>query len=312
MLYGRGTGLSPFAVVVAATFWTWLWGPIGLILSTPLTLCLVVLGRHVARLEFLEVLLGDRPALTPVQSFYQRMLAGDPDAVSDQAEILLRDQSLSSYYDEVVLNGLRLAVIDAERGVLTPVHLARVRVSIQSLIDDLDDHDDNPSPPADDGETAVETTGEPLELGDPAVFGEVLCIAGRGPLDEEASAMLAQLLRKQGLTSRVVPHAATVRAMVDRLDVSGVTMVCISNVALTGNPSHPRYLMRRLRGRLPRKVPVLIGFWPEGEAVLHDERLRAAVGANYYAGSLHEAVETCLTVLHRTNVADQPNHMAAA
>ena len=117
LLYGRSTGLSPFAVVVAATFWTWLWGPIGLILSTPLTLCLVVLGRHVGRLEFLDVLLGDRPALTAVESFYQRMLAGDPDEVFDQAEVLLKQRSLSSYYDDVALQGLRRAVIDADRGV---------------------------------------------------------------------------------------------------------------------------------------------------------------------------------------------------
>ena len=129
LLYGHSTGLSPFAVVVAATFWTWLWGPIGLILSTPLTLCLVVLGRHVARLEFLDVLLGDRPALTPVESFYQRMLAGDPDEVHDHAEVLLKERSLSSYYDDVALEGLRLAVIDAERGVLTPDHLERIKLS---------------------------------------------------------------------------------------------------------------------------------------------------------------------------------------
>ena len=106
LLYGHSTGLSPFSVVVAATFWTWLWGPIGLILSTPLTLCLVVLGRHVERLEFLDVILGDRPPLTPVESFYQRMLAGDPDEARDQAELLLKDRSLSSYYDEVALKGL--------------------------------------------------------------------------------------------------------------------------------------------------------------------------------------------------------------
>ena len=94
LVYGHSTGLSPFAVVLAATFWTWLWGPIGLILSTPLTLCLVVLGRHVARLEFFDVLLGDRPALTPVESFYQRMLAGDPDEVHDHAEILLKQVAI--------------------------------------------------------------------------------------------------------------------------------------------------------------------------------------------------------------------------
>ena len=118
LLYGHSTGLSPFSVVVAAIFWTWLWGPIGLILSTPLTLCLVVLGRHVERLEFLDVLLGDRPALTPVESFYQRMLAGDPDEAQDQAELLLKDRSLSSYYDEVAIKGLQLAADDAQRGAL--------------------------------------------------------------------------------------------------------------------------------------------------------------------------------------------------
>jgi len=91
MIYGHSTGLSPLAVVVAAIFWSWLWGPIGLILSMPLTLCLVVLGRHVERLEFLDVLLGDRPALTSVESFYQRILAGDADEAQDHAELLLKD-----------------------------------------------------------------------------------------------------------------------------------------------------------------------------------------------------------------------------
>ena len=127
LLYGRSTGLSPFSVVVAATFWTWLWGPIGLILSTPLTLCLVVLGRHVERLEFLDVLLGDRPALTPVESFYQRMLAGDPDEAQDQAELLLKTRPLSSYYDEVALKGLQLAATDAARSVLGPGQIERVK-----------------------------------------------------------------------------------------------------------------------------------------------------------------------------------------
>ena len=98
LVYGHSTGLTPVSVVIATIFWTWLWGPIGLILATPLTLCLVVLGRHVYGLEFLEVLLGDRPALSPAESFYQRMLAGDPDEVQDQAELLLRTRALSAYY----------------------------------------------------------------------------------------------------------------------------------------------------------------------------------------------------------------------
>jgi predicted PurR-regulated permease PerM len=309
-LYGRSTGLSPFSVVVAATFWTWLWGPIGLILSTPITLCLVVLGRHVARLKFLDVLLGDTPALTPVESFYQRILAGDPDEAGDQAEILLKDLSLSAYYDEVALNGLRLAAADAERDRLTPGHLARVKSSIQSLLDDLEDHEDDTELPGATGvvtllPNAAETGADPPAAdaappAEPALAsastsaGVVLCIAGRGPLDDEVSAMLAQLLARRGMPSRIVPHAATGRATIGQLDVSGVVMVCVSYVTLTANPSHLKYLLRRLRVRLPRDVPITVGIWPTGETQLLDDRMRAALGASFYATSLEEAVSVCL------------------
>ena len=142
MLYAQSTGLSPFSVVVAAAFWTWLWGPVGLILSTPLTLCLVVLGRHVERLEFLDIILGDRPPLTPVESFYQRILAGDPDEARAQAELMLKDRSLSSYYDEVAMKGLQIAAADTARGVLVGRRIEAVREAIGSLIEDLEEYDD--------------------------------------------------------------------------------------------------------------------------------------------------------------------------
>jgi predicted PurR-regulated permease PerM len=119
MVYGHSTGLSPVAVVASATFWTALWGPIGLVLATPLTVCLVVLGRHVERLEFLDVMLGDRPALSPPEIFYQRMLAGDPTEASEKAEEFLKERSLSSYYDEVALKGLQLAQVDGGGGGLS-------------------------------------------------------------------------------------------------------------------------------------------------------------------------------------------------
>jgi predicted PurR-regulated permease PerM len=172
LVYGRSTGLSPFAVVVAATFWTWLWGPIGLILSTPLTLCFMVLGRHVDRLEFLDILLGDRPALQPDESFYQRMLAGDPDEAGEQAELFLKDASLSQYYDEVALPGLQRAAVDAGRGALSGQQLERVLESTYSLIEDLVDE--------------ATPDAAPAEAWSPD-RGVVLCVAGRGPLDEAAS-----------------------------------------------------------------------------------------------------------------------------
>ena len=105
-LYGRSTGLSPLAVVLSATFWTALWGPIGLVLATPLTVCLVVIGRHVEGLKFLDVMFGDRPALSPPEIFYQRMLADDPAEALDKAEQFLKERPLSAYYDEVALKGL--------------------------------------------------------------------------------------------------------------------------------------------------------------------------------------------------------------
>lgn len=113
LVFGKSTGLSRVAIIVSAR--TWLWGPIGLILATPLTLCLVVIGHHVDRLNFLEVLLGDQPALTPPEIVYQRMLAQDPVEAAEQAQTFLKEKPLAAYYDEILLEGLRLAQADAER-----------------------------------------------------------------------------------------------------------------------------------------------------------------------------------------------------
>ncbi len=118
LVYGQSTGLSPFAVILSTIFWSWLWGPVGLILAMPLTLCLVVLGRHVESFQFLDVILGDSPPLEPSQNFYQRMLAEDPDEALEQAEVYLKERSLIHYYDDVAQPGLILAAQDAGRRVL--------------------------------------------------------------------------------------------------------------------------------------------------------------------------------------------------
>ena len=197
VVYGKSTGLSPFAVVISAIFWTWLWGPVGLLIATPLTLCLVVLGRHVERLEFLDVLLGDRPALTPAENLYQRMLAGDPDEALELAELLLKERSLTSYYDEVGLRAVQLAANDAKRGVMTNLQIKQIKDVAHALVQDLNSHDDEEpdaanteddpvAPPASDkprnSEPASADLG-PLEGRVPAEWkreGAVLCVAGRG------------------------------------------------------------------------------------------------------------------------------------
>src|SRR3984957_8655027 len=142
LVYGHSTGLSPVAVVASATFWTALWGPVGLVLATPLTVCLVVLGRHVERLEFLDVMFGDRPALSPPEIFYQRMLAGDPTEAAEKAEQFLKERSLASYYDEVAIKGLQLAQVDLDRDALDQSRLIRIRDTVLEFANDLSEQTD--------------------------------------------------------------------------------------------------------------------------------------------------------------------------
>jgi predicted PurR-regulated permease PerM len=314
MAYGHSTGLSPVAVVVAAIFWSWIWGPIGLILSTPLTLCLVILGRYVDRLEFLEVLLGDRPPLTPIENFYQRMLAEDPDEALEQAEVLLKERSLSTYYDEVVLKGLQLAANDAQRGVLDEAKMEGIKSSVQAVVDDLAGHEDRDPGPADKEIADAVASKAEREVPKPATLtseaptadvlapqwrsrSPVLCLAGRGPLDEAASTILVQLLSKHGIGGRMAPHQSASRGGIGSLDKEGIAMVCISYLEISGSPAALHYLVRRLKQHLPQ-ARVLVGLWPVDDETLTEERIRNAIGADYFATSMREAVETCVRVAH--------------
>lgn len=308
LVYGRSTGLSPVAVVASATFWTWLWGPIGLVLAMPLTICLVVLGRHVEKLEFLDVLLGDRPALSPPEIFYQRVLSGDPAETADKAEEVLKERSLSAYYDEVALEGLRLAKSDLVRGVLDEERIARILETIREVVEDLADHDDRAPQPGDattDAEAvdAVESTDDREGASDLPVLstdelalpfrgeGSVVCIAGQGPLDEAAAIMLAQLLDKHGIRTTVEPPEALSRPNVVDLQARKYELVCLCYID-AGSPAHMRYNLRRLRRRLPGASLMLACLsMPPGatSSILGD-----GIRADLVAGSLREAVKLCI------------------
>ena len=133
LVYGHNTGISPFAVVLSATFWTWLWGPVGLVLATPMTVCVVVMGRHIERLSFLDVLLGDAPPLTGAESFYQRMLSGDASEVFDHADTYLADHSLLNYCDTIAMKALLLAQDDVRRGALNEERQLRILDTMRDL-----------------------------------------------------------------------------------------------------------------------------------------------------------------------------------
>ncbi|WP_247530141.1 AI-2E family transporter [Bradyrhizobium sp. 199] len=309
MVYGHSTGLSPVAVVASATFWTALWGPIGLVLATPLTVCLVVLGRHVERLEFLDVMFGDRPALAPPEIFYQRMLAGDPTEASAKAEEFLKERSLSSYYDEVALRGLQLAQTDAERGALDPDRLTKIRDAVQEFANNISDQDERPSPkinPTTDAEatSAIEGVAEDAPYESLRVLrkedlpaewqGEhpVLCLAGRNPIDEAAAILLAQLTGAHGLSARVEAAEALSTANIFRLETAGVAIVCLVYMDAS-SPAHMRYSVRRLRRKLPTAT-IMLGCWMKEIDPVALESLREGAKADLAAATLGGALKLCI------------------
>jgi predicted PurR-regulated permease PerM/methylmalonyl-CoA mutase cobalamin-binding subunit len=294
LLYGHSTGLSPMSVIVAAVFWTWIWGPVGLILSTPLTLCLVVMGRHVRSLEFFDVLLGDRPALSEANRFYQRTLANDPDEALDQAEKMLADRSLVDYYDGVVLPALKVAAADEARGTISRQRAAEITRLILAVISDLDEHADTKRAAT----ASVESTPG-------RASGVVACVAGRGPFDDVVSALLAQLLAQRGVAARRIPHTSVSRETIAQADFSGVTVIAVSYLELAGAPAHLRYLLRRLRQRAPGAV-LIAGLWPQGEAVIDEVELQKALGADGYVISLGEAIEATLNGQRDRSASDHP------
>ncbi|WP_084507605.1 AI-2E family transporter [Geminicoccus roseus] len=319
LLYGRSTGLSPVAVVAAATFWTWLWGPIGLLLATPVTVCLVVLGRHVKSLEFLDIMFGDRPALTPSELFYQRMLAGDPLEATEKAVEYLKERSLTSYYDEVALKGLQLAQNDHARGALNDKRLNRIRASLEELIDDLVDQEDRPKPAPATDDPEAEAAVESADQEDPALglqvltegslapewAGEapVLIISGRGALDDSASRILAQLLFKHGIRSRIVGTDAISTANLFRLEPAGVAMVCFSYL----DPASlipARTAVKRIRRRIP-KARTLLGLWRAQDHPGQADAEREVL-ADHYASTFEDAVRLCLAAATGTPARTEP------
>jgi predicted PurR-regulated permease PerM len=294
LLYGHSTGLSPVAVVVSATFWTWLWGPVGLVLATPLTVCLVVMGRHVDQLKFLDVMLGDQPALTPPELAYQRLLAGDPVEATEQAEEFLKDKALVEYYENVLVAGLKLAEADARRGSLDRERMLRIRDTVAEIIDDLSTFEDKlpaiapekigESPLATrSGDQVLEDLTEPWRAGKP-----VLCIPGLGLIDEAATLILAELIAKHEIGVRVEQADALSISRIFELDTQGVAAICLCYVE-TVTPAQIRYAVRRLRRKAPQAF-MLVTLIGDRNAAIGPTQLVLDNGA--FAKTLAEATTT--------------------
>ena len=266
-IYARSTGLSAVAIVAAAAFWTWLWGAVGLLLATPLTVCLVVLGRYVPHLHFLDVLLGSDPGLSPQERFYQRLLARDPEEATEEAETYIREHSLEAFFDEVAIPALAMAQADSDRGVLPASRRAAIAAALASVLDNLteDDHGDE------------DLRGEPI-----------VCLAGRNELDLAAAWLLQYLLRRRGHPVQVFSPDALATFNLDRLPLRNAPVVCLSLLS-GGSSARLRYLVRRIRRRA-RHARLLVGFWGQTRDALADADPAVTTIADASATTLAEAV----------------------
>jgi hypothetical protein len=265
----------------------------------------------VEQLEFLNVLLGDRPALTRAENFYQRILAGDLDEVEDQAESALNDLPLTSYYDDVVMKALELAAHDAARGVLKERHLAQIKAAVIELATELDHLDQKhnarktqtelrEAPPVDAAAATIPET----DTRSPSVK-PICTIAAHTQLDEIAAFILAQLLRRQGVQVQVLAKDAVSRAAIAHFDPKDARILCICCVDDFGKSSHLRFLLRRLRQRVPEACLMAL-VWPSDHPVLRDGSLRASLGADQYLSSLQHAIETCLKAIEEEHACKRP------
>lgn len=308
LVFGAHTGISPIAVVVSATFWTWLWGPVGLVLSMPLTVCLVVLGKHVERFAFLDVMLGDAPPLTAAQSFYQRMLVGDPSEIVDHAETFLKDYSLLAYCDTVAMRALLMAQRDVRRGALEEERQTVIRDAMREVIDDLAELAESaessppdktaPAAPVDVEDEGIEAPAEP-KLPDKGVDERwrrdyaVVCIAGRTPLDEAAADVLASLLKHRGIGVHVEPAESLTKNTVHQLVEHQPELVILSFLDADLSVAQARFAVRRIRRRLP-DVPLAAAFWMKEADEARTKALCADVRCETCVSSLPDALALCI------------------
>jgi predicted PurR-regulated permease PerM/methanogenic corrinoid protein MtbC1 len=275
LLYGAETGISTIGILVAAVFWTWLWGPVGLLLATPLTVCVVVLGRYVPQLRFLNVLLGDEPPLPLEAQVYHRLLAMDPAEAGTVLETSLKGKTVAEHYDTVLIPALILAERDRHRGELTTEREDFVETTIRDWIEELSGRT------GEDGSLGPETAGD-------ATAGRLVCVPANDRADELAGQMFAQLAAR-GSEATVLPYELPRSEVLRRLAELGAEQVFISALAPFAY-TQAREVCRDLRTHFPG-LRIVVALWDlRAEAERFRRRLVAA-GADEVVATLSDAVK---------------------
>lgn len=305
VLYGTSTGLSPLAILVAAVFWTWLWGPVGLLLATPLTVCVVVIGRHVPNLGFLQILLSDEAVLGQETRFYQRLLAMDLEEATEIVEEFLKDKSLQDLFDQIIIPALSLAEADRHRGKLDQERRRFIFQNARLLIEDIARRApglrvEQQAAKA-GGHIEGQTGAKPAAAEAPA---KVICIPARDEADELAALMLAELLRERGIGARALSAAALASELLEEVAQAQPRMAVVAAVPPFGY-MRARYLCRRLHGQW--KGLKVIGAILTEHDVTELKQRRPTLDADELATSLKQVLAQVLALLPL-----RPEHPAQA
>ena len=291
MLYGRGIGVSQPALLVAVAFWTWLWGPVGLVLASPLTVCLVVLGRHAPNLKFLDTLLGDRPALEPPQRFYQRLLARDQDEAAEIADAELEHRPLTGVYESLLMPALNFVRQDARLERIEDAGMQHLSEAVREIAEALARHQAPSSGAKEDAEEAAA----------PSKTLRFLGIPSRDAVDEAALSMLAALTQSHALEWVSATRSQDTQELVAMIARDAPDLVCVASIP-PGGVTHARHLCARLRARFP-DLRIVVGRWGSADDVERERAQLLAAGVERVDVALLDTVRFCARMVETVPVA---------
>jgi len=289
-LYGQSMGVSEIALLVSAAFWAFLWGPVGLVLSSPLTVCLVMLGRYVPQLEFLAILLGDEPALDPSISFYQRLLARDQDEAEELILERLKTQPLEGVYDEMLIPALSATKLCRARGDITEADEREILQSIREIALDVGERPEFANRSCQEG-----GEGELAADRDPRPPIRILGCPARDAADRAALEMLGNLLDPVRWNLEAIAPDVLTAELLDRVAATQPSLVCIATTP-PGGLAHARYLCKRLRARFP-DLRIVVGRWARQVETQPNPGQLLEAGANSITATLLETRQELASLL---------------
>jgi predicted PurR-regulated permease PerM len=298
-LYGRNTGISSVAVLVAAFFWMWLWGPIGLLLATPLTVCVLVVGKHVPELSFFDILLGTEQVFEVKERIYQRLLAGDQDKAVELFDECVQETSIVDTYDTILVPILARAEIHWQLGELKDEKHKFILQSLRDIIQYRGERFKDLAAKVCDAKTDSSGIDDVIKGLERQPKVTIFCIPARTEADEVTALMLAQLLEEEGRIAQAFPASTPTSEVLERIGQIEHAVICVAATPPTAI-MHSRSLARRLYGKVPN-MPLIVGLWDtDRDLVNATDRIGCKVTV---VGSIADAIEKIrsLPMTHHTS-----------